>query len=192
MFLEERKVFIRREAEGDGIGSTPSDDVARGLNTRAGFFAARDPIANAGERNEHATAIADRGDAVFELDLRCFENDIFLAGVVADEGLVAIFHAAIKGEVNVGIDDAGDNPFAGDVDDLGAGGYLDGGARADGLDARAFNDMTESGSGGPPFPSMTVAPVMAMVWAAADRQHVKYVATFHIERSSSFQESVAE
>src|ERR1700735_2613154 len=40
--------------------------------------------------------------------------------------------------------------------------------------------MTESGLGGPPFPSMTVAPVMAMVWAAADRQHVRYAATFHI------------
>src|SRR5580658_4706543 len=89
--------FIRREAEGDGIGSTPSDDVARGLNARADFFAARDPIANAGERDEHAVTIADRGDAVFELDLRGFEIDVFLAGVVADEGLVAFFHAAVEG-----------------------------------------------------------------------------------------------
>ena len=75
-----------------------------------------DLIAHGDERHQQPVAVAHGGDAVAQLQLRRFEDDLALSGVVFGERLVAFADAAVERQVHVGVDQAGHDELAAGID----------------------------------------------------------------------------
>ena len=138
LLLEQRQL-PHHPAERKRIRSAPAENVAGRENPRADLLAARDPVANPGQRQQRAVAVADGRDAVAEIDLRRLEDDLLLARLILRQRLVAIVLPAVERQVHVGVDHAGNDPSPARVDLPRVGRNPHGASRTDGGDPRAVD-----------------------------------------------------
>ena len=115
--LEQRQSVLPDQTEAHRVRPAPSDDVAGDEHARAHCLTARDAVADADERRQHPVAVAHRGDAPLQLDLRRLEDELVLAIVVADQRLVALVDTAVERQVDVRVDEAGNDESPRRVDD---------------------------------------------------------------------------
>src|SRR6266508_4543692 len=107
LLLKERQISFGDQAETHRVRPAPSKDVPRSQNPRAHRFAARDCVPRLYERREHTVTVTNRRDPIFQLKLRGFEHYLVLARVISDKRFVTIPDAAIKGEMNIRINESG-------------------------------------------------------------------------------------
>jgi hypothetical protein len=136
LFLEQRQL-AHNAAERERVRPAPAEDVPGREDPGADLVAAVDGIADLGQRHQRAVAVADRGDAVGEVDLSGFEHNLLLPRLVADERLVPVVLPAVEREVHVRVDQPGKDPAAARVDLGRAGRNGDGAAGSDRRDPRA-------------------------------------------------------
>src|SRR5262245_50533521 len=136
LLLEERQLS-HDAAERKRVRPAPAEDVAGGENPRADGIAARDRVAYLHQRHERAIAVANRRDAVAQIDLGGLEDDGVLPWLITNERLVPVVLAAVQRQVDVGVDEAREDPLATGLDLSGARGDRDAAARADRRDAPA-------------------------------------------------------
>jgi hypothetical protein len=139
LLLKQREL-AHDAAEGKRVRPAPAQDVARGEDARSRLVAARDHVAPVHERHERAVAVAHGRDAVGEVDLRSFDDDVVEAGLIPHHRLVAIVLAAVEREMDVRVDHAGDDPAAACVDLRRGGGNRHGVPRSNGRDAPPADD----------------------------------------------------
>ena len=138
LLLEQRQL-PHHAAERERVRPAPAEDVAGGEDPRAGLLAARDPIADPGQRQQRAVAVAHGRDAVAQIDLRRLEHDVVLPRLILGHRLVAIVLAAVERQVHVGVDQARHDPASARVDLPRVRGNRHGAARSDRGDARAVD-----------------------------------------------------
>ena len=138
LLLEERQLS-HDPAERKRVRPAPAEDVARGENPRADRVAARDGVAHLHQRHERAVTVANRRDAVAQIDLGGLEDDGVLPWLITNERLVPVVLAAVQRQVDVGVDETREDPLAAGVDLPGARGHRDAAARADRGNASAPN-----------------------------------------------------
>ena len=78
LLLEQREPLLADQAEADRVRSAPADDVSGGEDPGADRPRRARCVAHLDERGQRAVAVAHRRDAVLELDLRRFEDDLLL------------------------------------------------------------------------------------------------------------------
>ena len=76
-----------------------------------------DLLAHGDERHQQSVTVAHGRDAVLQLQLRRLEDDLLLPRMVLGQRLVAIARAAVERQVDVGVDETGQDKLAGGVDD---------------------------------------------------------------------------
>src|SRR4029077_7852724 len=133
----EQRQLSHHPAERKRVRPAPTEDVARGENPRADRVAARDGVADLYERHERAVTVANRRDAVAQIDLGGLEDDGVLPWLITNERFVPVVLAAVQRQVDVGVDETGEDPLAPGLDLPGACGHRDPRARADRRDASA-------------------------------------------------------
>ena len=121
--------------------SAPAHDVSGDIEPRTDHSAPFDGVPDREQRFQNPVAVANRGNAVLEVELRALERDVEPLILIADVRL----HASAEGDMNVGIDEARRQKLAGPIEPAGAARHRDAGPWAHRLDPGAAHQHRRIG-----------------------------------------------